>query len=205
MIVQSFSVPSATAGIPRSPSLRQNQTTTPANSADAAQTFQAMLKTLTASASTENKDARLAAIEAKGALSRTQEENDYVLAHDKRFAEIRDQGGPRTADELDYVQKAGGMVHSMENLSPAERALWDKANASGDWEAAGALCWIGMIRMGGHTANGAGGTTYDPLNTAITAANVEKYFQYGVIDSATGKPWPAFQALIRFLQANQAA
>jgi len=135
-------------------------------------------------------------------MSRTQEENDYVWSHDKRLAEISTKSGPPTADDLDYEQKACGLVRSMSTLSPAERALWDKAVASGDWEAAGALSMIGMIRLDGHTSD-AHGTTYDPLNTEITVANIEKYFRYGFVDSA-GNPAPQFQALIQFLQNNPA-
>lgn len=55
--------------------------------------------------------------------------------------------------------------------------------------------------MMGHTAGGASGTTYDPLNTAITAGNIEKYFSHSIVDPS-GKAASNFQALIRFLQAT---
>jgi hypothetical protein len=54
------------------------------------------------------------------------------------------------------------------------------------------------------TAGGAGGATYDPLNTAITAANVERYFSHGIVDP-TGQAKAGFQALIAFLNADRVA
>lgn len=57
--------------------------------------------------------------------------------------------------------------------------------------------------MMGHTAGGAAGTTYDPLTTEITSANIEKYFRYSIVDP-TGKAQAQFQALIQFLQNDTA-
>ncbi|NTV96102.1 MAG: hypothetical protein HGA75_11920 [Thiobacillus sp.] len=150
-------------------------------------------------------DERLAAIKAKDALSRTQEEQNYVLANDKRLAEITAQGkAPErlTAEELDYMQKAGGFVNTMANLSPAEKALYDKAVASGDTGAVAGFGQIALIRMMGHTAGGANGTTYDPLDTEITVANIQKYFSYSIVDP-TGTTQSQLHALMKFLQDNQ--
>ena len=55
--------------------------------------------------------------------------------------------------------------------------------------------------MMGNTAGGANGTTYDPLNTEITAANIEKFFSHSIVDP-TGKAQSQFYALIQFLQDN---
>ena len=149
-------------------------------------------------------DAKLAEIKAKGAVNRTQQDQDYLLANDKRLAEITAQGkspDKLTAEELDYVQKATGFVNTMAELSPAEKALYDKAVASGNTQAAAGLAQIALIRNGGHVAGGANGTTYDPINTAITAANIEKYFSHSIIDPS-GDAGAKFQALIQFLQNN---
>ena len=102
------------------------------------------------------------------------------------------------------MQKAVGFVNTMANLSPAEKALYDKAVASGNTEAAAGISQIALVRMMGHTAGGANGTTYDPLNTEITAANIEKYFSHSIVDP-TGKAQSQFQALIQYLQNNQVA
>lgn len=151
-------------------------------------------------------EARLAEIRAKGPVNRSQEDQDYLFANDKKLAEITAQGKSAdklTAEDLDYVQKAVGFVNTMANLSPAEKALYDKAVASGNTEAAAGISQIALVRMMGHSAGGANGTTYDPLKTEITAANIEKYFSHSIIDP-TGKAQSQFQALIQYLQDNPA-
>ncbi|BAO29687.1 hypothetical protein SUTH_01895 [Sulfuritalea hydrogenivorans sk43H] len=140
-------------------------------------------------------------------MSRTQEEQDYVRANDKRLAEITAQGKPPeklTADELDYVQKAAGFVNTFGNLSPAEKALYDKAVASGNTEAAAGISQIALIRQGGNMAGGANGTTYNPLTMEITAANIEKFFSHSIVDPS-GNAQSRFDALIQFLQENPVA
>lgn len=152
-------------------------------------------------------EARLAEIRAHGPINRSMEDNEYLFTHDKRLAEITAQGkspDKLSADDLDYLQKATGFVNTMATLSPAEKALYDKAVASGNTEAVAGLSQIALVRMMGHTAGGANGTTYDPLNTEITAANIEKYFSHSIVDP-TGNAQSKFQALIQFLQANPAA
>ena len=217
MIAQSTSALFSAADIARSPSPRGIATTSPANAADtvsisrAAREAFAASTAASASSAAANVDksveARLAAIRAEGPVNRTQEDHDYLFAHDKRLAEITAQGkSPEklTAEELDYVQKAVGFVNTMANLSPAEKALYDKAVTSGNAEAAAGISQIALVRMMGHTAGGANGMTYDPLNTEITAANIEKYFSHSIIDP-TGKAQSQFQALIQYLQDNPAA
>jgi len=215
MIVQSTSASFFAAQIARSSSPRQIPSASPANIADTVRISQAAREALASSnassSSATNSDksveARLAAIKAKDGPSRTQEEQDYVRANDKRLAEITAQGKPPeklTADDLDYLQKAAGFVNTFANLSPAEKTLYDKAVASGNIEAAAGISQIAFIRMMGHTAGGANGTTYDPLNTEITAANIEKYFSHSIVDP-TGKAQSQFQALIQFLQDNPVA
>ncbi len=149
---------------------------------------------------------RLAEIKKKDALSRTAEESAYVREHDKRFAEIAASGkgpGELTADETSYMQKAGGFVNTFAHLSSAEKALYDKAVASGDTQAAAGLSQIALTRAGGHMAGGANGTTYDPTNTEITVANIEKFFRHSIVDPS-GESASNFQALMRFLQSNSA-
>jgi len=162
-----------------------------------------------ASASAANSvDAKLAEIKSKDGMSRTAEEMNYVLAHDTKFAAIRDKInennglGTLTAEEVDYAQKAGGLVNSFANLSPAEKDLYDKAVASGNKDAAVGISQIALIRMMGHTAGGANGAAYDPINTEITAANIERYFSHSIVDPS-GKAQSQFQALIQFLESNQ--
>lgn len=210
MIVQSTSALFSAAEIARSLSPRQTPTTSPANIADTVSISKAAREALAASSSSSatNNDrsveARLAEIRARGPVNRSQEDQDFLFANDKRLAEITAQGKPPeklTAEELDYVQKATGFVNTFANLSSAEKALYDKAVASGNTEAAAGIAQIALIRMGGHMAGGANGMTYDPLNTEITAANIAKYFSHSIVDP-TGEAQSKFQALIQFLQNN---
>lgn len=152
-------------------------------------------------------DAKIAEIKNRDAVHRTPSDAEYLLANDKKYAEIVAQGkspDKLTSSELDYMQKAGGFVNTMANLSPAEKDLYDKAVASGNKDAAAGISQIAFIRMMGHTAGGANGTTYDPMNTEITAANIERYFSHSIVDPS-GKAQSQFQALIQFLQDNPTA
>ena len=215
MIVQSTSAVLFANTAARSPAARQTPTASPANIADTVRISQAAREALASSnassSSATNNDksveARLAEIRARGPVNRSQEDHDFLYANDKKLAEITAQGkspDKLTAEELDYMQKAVGFVNTMANLSPAEKALYDKAVASGNTEAAAGISQIALVRMMGHTAGGANGTTYDPLNTEITAANIEKYFSHSIVDP-TGKAQSQFQALIQYLQNNQVA
>jgi len=213
MIVQSTSTFPPPAAVARSSSARQYLAASPANTAETVRISTAAREAFAASAfsTTANNDksveARLAEIRANGVVNRSQEDHDYLFANDKRLAEITAQGKPHeklTADELDYVQKATGLVNTFANLSPAEKALYDKAVATGNTEAAAGISQIAFIRMMGHMAGGANGTTYDPLNTEITAANIAKYFSHSIVDP-TGGAQSKFQALIQFLQHNPVA
>jgi hypothetical protein len=214
MIVQSTSSLFSAAGIVHSLTPRQTPITTPANVADtvsisiaAREAFAASGAPSTTASVDKSVEASLAAIKSKDGMSRTQEEQDYVRANDKRLAEITAQGKPPeklTADEMDYLQKAAGFVNTFANLSPAEKALYDKAVASGNAEAAAGISQIALIRQGGNMAGGANGTTYNPLTMEITAANIEKFFSHSIIDQ-TGQAQSRFQALIQFLQDNPVA
>jgi len=218
MIVQSTSALFSAAKIAPSLSPRQTPATSPTNIADTVSISKAAREALAASNassssssaaanSDQSVEARLAAIKAKGAVNRTQEDQDYLFANDKRLAEITAQGKSSdklTADELDYMQKATGLVNTFANLSPAEKALYDEAVASGNAGAAAGISQIALVRMMGHTAGGADGSTYDPLNTEITAANIEKYFSHSIVDPS-GKAQSQFQALIQYLQDNPTA
>jgi len=170
MIVQSTSASFFTAEIARSPSLRQNSVAPTATIADTVRISQAARDALAGSSSSvatssdKSVEARLAEIRARGPVNRSQEDQDYLFANDKKLAEITAQGKPPeklTADELDYLQKATGLVNTFANLSSAEKALYDKAVSSGNADAAAGISQIALIRMGGHMAGGANGTTYD--------------------------------------------
>lgn len=215
MIVQSTSASFFAAEIARSPSPRQYSAAPPAKIADTVRISQAAREAFAASNTSSSSatksdksiEARLADIKARGPVNRSQEDQEFLFANDKRLAEVTAQGKLHeqlTADDLDYVQKATGLVNTFANLSSAERALYDKAVASGNTEAAAGINQIAMIRMGGKMAGGANGTTYNPLTMEITAANIEKFFSHSIVDPS-GNARSKFQALIQFLQANPGA
>jgi hypothetical protein len=149
-------------------------------------------------------DAKLAAIKAKDPMNRTPEDVAYMQANDPKLAANlykMNHNIPLTADEIDYDQKTMGFVNSFALLSDSEKALYDKAVASGNQDAAAAISVIAFTRTLGHTAGGKDGTTYDPIDTEITADNVRRYFSYSIVDP-TGKAQSQFDALVRFLESS---
>ena len=200
------------SAVARSPSTaRQNLAASTANTADSVRISQAARDAFAASSSSAaaNKDrsveARLAEIRTSGPVNRSQEDQDFLFANDKRLAEISAKSyNTRTADEIDYMQKATGLVNTFAHLSSAEKALYDKAVASGNTAAAEGIAQIALIRQGGEMAGGANGTTYNSRTTEITAANIEKFFSHSIVDP-TGNAMSKFQALIQFLQNNPVA
>lgn len=153
----------------------------------------------------DNIESRLAKIKEKDALSRTSADWDYLFANDKQLAEITAKANKNpyslSAAEVDYEQKARGFVNTMGNLSSQEKALYDKAVASGDTQAAAGISQIAFIRTMGNIAGGADGTTYDPSNMPITADNIQKYFSQSIVDPS-GKTQSQFQALIQYLNKH---
>lgn len=201
-----------TSAAARSSSIaRQNLVVSTVNSADIVRISQAARDAFAASASsaTANNDRsvepRLTDIRARGPMNRSQEDHDFLVANDRRLAEISAKSyNTRTADEIDYMQKSTGFVNTFAHLSSAEKAQYDKAVASGNTAAAEGLAQIALIRQGGKMAGGANGTTYNSRTTEITAANIEKFFSHSIVDP-TGNALSKFQALIHFLQANPVA
>jgi len=99
---------------------------------------------------------RLAEIKARPGVERSAADYEYLSQHDVRFIEIQqkmkasgqDGFDALTADEVDYMQKAGGFVNTMSCLSASERALYDELTAKGNREAAHGLLLVGVTRIG---------------------------------------------------------
>lgn len=109
-----------------------------------------------------------------------------------------------TSSEMDYFQTTRGDVRSIAALSPAERTLYDKLAAEGNYKALGGLANIGFLRATqGHLA-GYGGGTYDPINTQITPANIMKYFLHNYANPGTDIQ-SGFTALADYLKSNPIA
>lgn len=147
------------------------------------------------SGSDTSPDASLESIKAKPAAQRSPEEAAIVQPHDARFAEIAAKDPQtRTADEVDYIQKAGGLVNTMANLSPDERMLYDDLVAKGDTEAVRGLNLVALSRMGRGEVTLPDGRRFDPDQTAITADNVRALFSRMFV-GADGQDSRSFEAL----------
>lgn len=155
---------------------------------------------------------RIDAIKAKPGVERTQADFEYLSANDKRFAELQDKikaNGNNgfdslTADEVDYMQKAGGFVNTMAELSPKEKALYDELVTSGNFEAAHGLALVGMSRVGmsGQQVTLPNGKTFDPANTEVTAANIQYLFKQMFVDPS-GNTDRQFEALAAYLNKRE--
>lgn len=145
--------------------------------------------------------ARLAQIQSKDALSRTEEEMTFLLTHDLKLAEITAKGFEHlTAEEVEYEQKARGLVNTMSQLSASERALLNELKGPEHRGAREGLVQISFLRMAsGHMGGGENGTTYDPRSTPITAENILKFLRHSIID-ASGLAERQFFALAEYLQ-----
>jgi len=65
--------------------------------------------------------ARLEAIKAKPATQRSADDGEFLRTHDERLFQLTTPGAKAwTAEDLDYVQKAAGMVNTMSKLTPKE-------------------------------------------------------------------------------------
>lgn len=144
--------------------------------------------------------AELARIRQQGPVNRSREDSEFLLKHDARLAAIfaqRNSGGRISADDEDYSQRATGMVNTFAQLSDSEKALYDRAVASGNQAAADAIALIALTRIGTDTAASTN-SSYNPRHTAITPENITRYFSSSILDT-DGSHAARFQALSDFL------
>jgi hypothetical protein len=167
---------------------RQTAAGTPATLADQVSISSAARALLAGESSTSDAEveARLSQIKSKPAVERSAADTEYLLANDKRLAEIRTKDPQTlTADEIDYQQKAGGLVNTMATLSPAEKALYDEMVAAGNYDAVAGMNLIALSRqgMGGQQVRLPDGSSFDPTTTEITPENIRKLFTVMFVDS----------------------
>lgn len=217
MIIQSFNNIVSTYGTAsRSPVQRQTSpvpTATYADKVSLSEAARAMMANMPPAVDSEIQK-RLDAIKAKPGVERTQADSEYLAKNDPRYVALLDKikaYGPNgtdalTADELDYMQKAGGFVNTMAELSPKEKALYDELLAKGDREAAHGLLKVGMARIGmsGQQVTLPNGKTFDPGNTEITAANIRNLFRHMFVDPS-GATDRQFAALASYLDQRAAS
>lgn len=218
MIVQGFSNMISAYGNGFKPSLQRQASPEPAaNLADKvsiSDAAKAMMNSSPSTAQDTEIQKRLDAIKAKPNVERTQAEFDYLLANDKRYAEILEKikaygmngTDALSADEMDYLQKASGMVNTMAELSPREKALYDELVTQGNHEAAHGLLLVGMSRIGmnGQQVTLPNGKTFDPTTTEVTAANIRNLFKHLFVDQS-GNIDRQFEALASCLDKREAS
>lgn len=89
------------------------------------------------------------------------------------------------SEELEQIQKSGGFVNTMAELSSKEKALYDELISNGESEAAQGLLLIGMSRIGmkGQQIQLTNGDIFDPINSEATAKNVRNLFKFAFISN----------------------
>lgn len=217
MIIQGFNnVMAAYGASTRSAATRQTSTGSPANNADQVSISNEALALLSKSQASNAQDAaiqqRLAEIKAKPGVERTEADTEYLMKNDKRFVELQekmkasglDGFDSLTADEVDYMQKAGGFVNTVSYLSTGEKALYDEMVSKGNHEAAHGLMLVAMSRigMGGQQVTLPNGKTFDPTSTEVTADNIRNLFKLMFVDPS-GQTDRQFEALASYMDSRQ--
>ncbi len=183
---------------------RQIAAATPATPAEKVSISSAARALLASDAEVE---ARLSQIKNKPAVERSAADTEYLLANDKRLAEIRAKDPQTlTAYEVDYTQKAGGFVNTMANLSTAEKALYDELVAAGNYAAVEGMNLIALARqgMGGQQVTLPDGSSFDPTTTEISPENIRKLFTAMFVDS-DGSSAKRLAALAGYLEQRPAS
>ena len=205
MIIQGLAqVTAAYQGMSAAKGQRQTLPPVVANNADQV-TISAAGKVLAGQSVQQQIDA----IKAKPGIERTPADFEFLNKNDARFVELqgkaKDSGYESLrADEVDYMQKAGGFVNTMAELSPQEKALYDELVAQGNHEAASALSLVGMSRIGmhGQQVTLPNGRAFDPTNTEVTANNLRNLFSQMFVDGS-GQANRQFEALAAYLDQRQ--
>lgn len=206
------SLSAAYAALQTSSVQRQTLPSSSANYADKvsiSDAAKAMMASSQASAQAQDIQNHIDAIKAKPGLERTEADFNYLSEHDQRFAEIQDKlkasgWESLNADEIDYMQKAGGFVNTMAELSPKERALYDEMVANGNREAAEGLMLVALSRSGmhGQQVTLPDGSSFDPGSTEVTANNIRNLFKSMFVDPS-GKTDRQFEALASYLDQRK--
>ncbi len=146
--------------------------------------------------------AKLDAIKTKPAVERTSDDTDFLLKNDSRLAQITAKGQKaQTAEDVDYVQKAGGFVNTMANLSPSEKKLYNQMVADGNTDAANGMNLIALSRTGSGNVTLPNGQTFNPGKTEITAQNIRNLFSQMFV-STDGQNARSFDALASYLDGR---
>ncbi len=150
---------------------------------------------------------QLDTIKDKSALERTNADMEFLQKYDIKWSEISAKTDSiRTADEVDYMQKAGGFVNTMAYLSPKERLLYDELVSNGNTEALRGMSLIAMSRVGNENTQItlSGGKSFNPNSTEITSENIRNLFKIMFVDSS-GDSDRSFDALASYLDQRDSS
>ena len=166
---------------------------------------QALTAEISATRESQAIQKQLDAIIAKSPLARSEEETKFLLANDKKMAELQTKDSNTwTSADHDYAQKTLGFVNTMAKLTPSEKALYDDLVAKGEGKAASAMHLVGMARMGQEDVTLPNGKTFNPNETAITAGNLRNLFNLMFVDPS-GQTDRQFEALAQALERRDAS
>lgn len=189
------------------PAARQGVAFTAAQSAMAQQGTQLHISDAAKAlaAQDETVAARLKGIQSTPAAQRSDQDVAFLQRNDPHLAEVLGKNPQaRTADDVDYLQKAGGFVNTMAKLSPQEKQLYDELVAKGDTEAVRGMNLIAMSRMGSGEVRLPDGKTFDPEQTAISADHIRQLFSQMFV-SADGQDAKSLDALAKFLDSKRSS
>lgn len=108
----------------------------------------------------------------------------------------------RTADDIDHLQKTGGLVNTMAKLSPSEKKLYDELVAQGNTEAVRGMNLLALSRMGSGDVTLPDGRTFDPNKTEVTPQNIRQLFSQMFV-STDGEDARSFEALASYLDSQK--
>lgn len=152
---------------------------------------------------------QLDAIKVKPAVERSAEETEFISKNDKRLAEIHEKINNNgfeslKADDMDYMQKAAGMVNTMAMLSTKEKALYDDLINKGNYDAARGLMLVGMSRIGmeGQQITLENNLSFNPIDTELTAETIRNLFKQVFVSDSKNTD-SAFDALASYLEQNK--
>jgi hypothetical protein len=204
MIVQGFGNAAAYAAV-KTTAAKQNPLALPSSSGSQSSgtklSISDQAKVMAASDS-QGVQAKLDAIKAKPAVERRSDDTDFLLKNDSRFAQIAAKGQKtQTAEDLDYMQKAGGFVNTMANLSPSEKKLYGQLVADGNTDAVNGMNLVALSRMGSGNVTLPSGQTFNPGKTEITPQNIRNLFSQMFV-STDDQNARSFDALASYLDGR---
>lgn len=144
---------------------------------------------------------RMALIKAKPHSQRSRADMQCLFCQDNTLAAIYAKEEKRwSSNEIEYVQRSTGLVHTFSTLNEQEKRLYDELITQGEWSAARGLSSIALTRYAStgevHLPSG---LSFDPEKTDVTADSIRSHFRFALIDPS-GSNARQLEALAQFLE-----